>query len=217
MTSDAMTESTEASLLARVAAYYTDKIHQHGSTPRGVDWRDVESQEMRFASLLRIIENDSAASLIELGCGYGALYGYLIRQDFDLDYLGYDISEEMVTAAKDLYPDEHSRFMIGSHPRRQADYCVASGIFNVRFDLSDHDWRCYLYKTLDVMAAVARKGFAFNCLTSFSDRERQESRLFYGNPGEMLNHCIKRYGRRVALLHGRPPYEFTLLIWHGSS
>src|SRR5712691_9279492 len=79
MKSDAMGQSSKASLLERVAAYYTDKIRQHGPTPQGVDWRDLESQEMRFACLLRIVDDDPGASLIELGCGYGALYGYLRR------------------------------------------------------------------------------------------------------------------------------------------
>lgn len=213
-----MDEASKARLLARVAAYYSDKIYQHGPTPRGVDWRDIESQEMRFASLLKIIDNDSAASLIELGCGYGALAGYMRRQGFDLDYFGYDISESMVAAATEIYARERTaHFKVGSLPQKQADYCVASGIFNVRFDLSDDEWRSYLFDTLDLMAAAADRGFAFNCLTSFSDRNRQESRLFYADPGEMLNHCISCYGRHVSLLHGRPSYEFTVLVRHGSA
>lgn len=207
---------TSDGLRARVAAYYTEKIRQYGSTPRGADWRDAESQELRFARLLELIDRP-AESLIELGCGYGALYGYLRRTGRNLAYSGYDISPDMIAAARRAFPDESSaRFETGSLPRQRADYCVASGIFNVRFDVSDAEWRGYVHETLDVMAAAADRGFAFNCLTSHSDKDRQETRLYYADPGDTLSHCIARYGRRVSLLHGSPSYEFTILVWHGA-
>jgi SAM-dependent methyltransferase len=214
MTFDTGDDGSQAHIHARVAAYYTDKLLQHGPTPRGVDWRDRESQEVRFAGLARIFDG-SAGSVIEIGCGYGALYGYLRRSGFDLDYTGYDISDEMIAAAKQACAgDVSAKFEVGSIPRQHADYCVASGIFNVRFDIPDERWRSYIFDTLDSMAKFADRGFAFNCLSSHCDRDRREPRLYYADPGEILNCCVARYGRRVSLLHGNPPYEFTVLAQH---
>ena len=90
---------TSDGLRARVADYYTEKIRQYGPTPKGVDWRDAESQELRFARLLEIVDRP-AESLVELGCGYGALYGYLRRTGHKLAYSGYDISPDMIAAAQ---------------------------------------------------------------------------------------------------------------------
>lgn len=214
MTSEAADKNTHAAIHARVASYYTDKLHQHGPTPRGADWRDRESQETRFLALLQIYDG-AGSSLSELGCGYGALLGYMRRSGFDLAYYGYDLSEAMIAAARKEYAGQQSAaFETGSVPRQTADYCVASGIFNVRFDVTDRQWREYIFDTLDVMAAASVRGFAFNCLTSHSDPDRREARLYYADPGEMLNHCIARYGRRVSILHGSPSYEFTMLIRH---
>jgi SAM-dependent methyltransferase len=214
MTSDGASKPAQGSIHRRVAAYYADKLRQHGPTPRGVDWRDRESQEARFAALLEIVDRPGA-SLVELGCGYGALYGYIHQSGLDLSYFGYDISDQMIEAATTAHPAaEFARLDAADLPRRRADYCVASGIFNVRFDIPDDVWLDYVLATTDLMAATASRGFAFNCLTSHSDRDRQEARLYYADPGAMLNRCISRYGRRTSLLHGNPPYEFTVLVRH---
>jgi SAM-dependent methyltransferase len=217
MTSDNAGGLAQGSIHQRVAAYYADKLRQHGPTPRGVDWRDRESQETRFAALLQIVDGPPA-SLVELGCGYGALYGYIRQAGLDLSYFGYDVSDHMIDAANAAYPAaEFAQLNAAELPRRRADYCVASGIFNVRFDIPDDVWLDYILATTDLMAAVAGRGFAFNCLTSHSDRDRQEARLYYADPGAMLNRCVSRYGRRTSLSHGNPPYEFTVLVRHDGS
>ena len=212
MTSDAH----HAPLHQQVRDYYTGKLREFGPTPRGVDWRDGESQEIRFAQLMQICGDARTGSLIELGCGYGALYSYLRRHGWDLDYSGYDLSEEMVHAARaTLGADARAKVSVGGRPGESADYCVASGIFNVRFAFSDAQWRRYLLDTLDDMATAARKGFAFNALTRFSDPERMDPRLYYADPGDLLTHCLSTYGRRVSLVHGYGVYEFTILVWKG--
>jgi hypothetical protein len=120
----------------------------------------------------------------------------------------------MVQASRaTLGGDPRARVAVGSRPVEAGDYCVASGIFNVRFGFSDAEWRSYVIETLDDMAKAARKGFAFNVLTRFSDRERMDSRLYYADPGDLLTHCLSNYGRRVSLLHGYGLYEFTVLVW----
>jgi SAM-dependent methyltransferase len=199
-----------------VREYYAEKIRQFGPTPRGVDWRDAESQELRFAQLLQICGRSRSGSLIELGCGYGALCLYLRRHGFDLDYSGYDLAGEMVQAARaTLGHDPRAKVTLGGRPTEGGDYCVASGIFNVRFTFSDAEWRRYMLETIDAMAQVAKKGFAFNALTRFSDPERMDPRLYYADPGDLLTHCLRTYGRRVNLLHGYGLYEFTVLVWKG--
>jgi SAM-dependent methyltransferase len=207
-------DASHAPIHQQVRDYYTDKLRQFGPTPRGVDWRDLESQERRFAQLMQICGNARSGSLIELGCGYGALYVYLRRHGCDFDYSGYDLAEDMVQAARaTLGDDPRAKVSVDGRPDEVGDYCVASGIFNVRLAFSDTEWRAYMLKTLDHMAQAARKGFAFNVLTRFSDPARMDPRLYYADPGDLLTHCLSTYGRRVGLLHGYGLYEFTVLVW----
>src|SRR5262249_42205203 len=134
----------------------------------------------------------------------------------DFDYTGYDLSEDMVQAARaTLGADPWAKASVGGRPTGAADYCVASGLFNVRLAFSDTEWRRYILDTLDDMAQAARGGFAFNALTRFSDPERMDPKLYYADPGDLLTHCLSTYGRRVSLLHGYGLFEFTVLVWKG--
>lgn len=73
-------QSEKAELLAEVAGYYSEKLAQHGETAKGVDWNSEASQSLRFAQLSKIGEGTEEYSLNDLGCGYGALYGFYVTK-----------------------------------------------------------------------------------------------------------------------------------------
>ncbi|MBB3268203.1 SAM-dependent methyltransferase [Azospirillum sp. OGB3] len=203
---------TRSPLLHRIADYYDGKLAAHGATARGVDWRDERSQELRFARLLDLVGDDPSGTIAELGCGYGALAAHLRRTGRANPYHGYDISAEMVRTARTVQAGlDDVQFDEGDAPA-EADYIVASGIFNVRFDVPDDDWRPFVRGTIETMAGRARRGIAFNLLTAYSDRDRMDPRLYYASPSKMLDWCIGRFGRHVALRHDYGLYEFTVLV-----
>jgi SAM-dependent methyltransferase len=200
-------------LLSEVADYYSSKLAQHGETPRGVDWNGEESQNLRFEQLCKIIEGTDSFSLNDLGCGYGAFYAYAAQRYPKLAYSGIDVSSDMIRAASVRHHgDSHTRFIHGVEPDALADYGVASGIFNVRLGRSDAEWLEYLQTTLDVLARTSREGFAFNCLTSYSDQGKMRDYLYYADPCQLFDLCKRHYSRQVALLHDYGLYEFTILV-----
>ena len=67
---------SKTSNLDHVKAYFDKRIQEHGASPRGSDWNSEASQNIRFEQLLRIVESRSF-SLLDYGCGYGALADYL--------------------------------------------------------------------------------------------------------------------------------------------
>jgi len=201
-------------LLNEVATYYAQKIAEHGSTPRGVDWNGAESQIIRFEQLSKLIDPEiSSFSLNDLGCGYGALLDHLRGRHPAFSYLGIDVSREMIKAAVQLHAtDPQARFIISEKPDQTADYGVASGIFNVRLGRMDAEWFDYLQETLDALDRTCSRGFAFNCLTSYSDEEKKRDHLYYADPCRLFDLCKRRYSRQVALLHDYGLYEFTIII-----
>lgn len=209
-----MSDISNKALLSEVATYYSEKLRVHGDTPRGVDWNGVESQTRRFAELSRIFTSTHSFSVNDLGCGYGAFYDYLVDHHHDnVAYLGIDVSEDMVKAATQrLAAASNARFLCSDAPSRPADFGVASGIFNVRLGRSDAEWKSYLHASLDVLNRTSSKGFAFNCLTSYSDAEKKQNHLYYADPCEVFDHCKRNYSRHVALLHDYGLYEFTILV-----
>lgn len=200
-------------ILAEVADYYSSKLAQHGETPRGVDWNGEESQTLRFAQLTKIIQQSSGFSLNDLGCGYGALFEYLNSFGRDFIYNGCDVSGDMVRAAQARYANNpNTRFEVAAEPSETADYGIASGIFNVRLGRSDAEWHGYLEATLDVLNRASSRGFAFNCLTSYSDSDKMRDYLYYADPCALFDLCKRRFSRHVVLLHDYGLYEFTILV-----
>lgn len=207
-------QNNNTSLLDEVATYYAEKLAEHGDTPRGVDWNGEESQMVRFEQLCKIIDPKTPNfSLNDLGCGYGALVDYLLDKHANCKYLGVDVSQDMIKVAEQRHAAaDQTRFIAAAEPDVVADYSLASGIFNVRLGRSDTEWADYLQATLDVLDRTSSLGFAFNCLTSYSDEDKKRDYLYYADPCRLFDLCKGRYSRQVALLHDYGLYEFTILV-----
>jgi len=201
-------------LLDQVADYYDDKLRTHGQTAKGVDWNSEDSQNLRFGQLCKVLPKDGPVSINDLGCGYGAFYEYLKTQRTDaITYNGYDVSTEMITAAKQRLGNSNNLHLAcTAEPDRVADFTIASGIFNVRMERSDAEWLPYIEGVLDVMDRASTHGFAFNCLTSYSDANKMRDYLYYASPTALFDLCKRRYARNVALLHDYELYEFTIIV-----
>lgn len=200
-------------MLGDVARYYTSKLEEHGTTARGVDWNGEAGQTLRFDQLLRIVDVAGPFSINDLGCGYGALLDYLDVRGFEVDYTGVDVSAEMVRAgARRFESRTNADFICAPRLNREADYSVASGIFNVRLEWPDVEWQSYIEATLDMLHAASRRAFSFNCLTSYSDVTKMRDELYYADPCALFDLCKRRYSKNVALLHDYGLYEFTILV-----
>ncbi|AOB33091.1 SAM-dependent methyltransferase [Bordetella sp. H567] len=206
-------EKNRPGLLEDVARYYSAKLAEHGETPRGVDWNGEESQRRRFEQLCKLIEAPNDFSINDVGCGYGALCDYLKEHFGAFRYHGIDVSEDMTEAGRRRFAGTPNvAFTTAARPDQVADFGVASGIFNVRMGRGDLEWTDYLRDTLDVLNETSRRGFGFNCLTSYSDPEKMRDELYYADPCVLFDLCKRRYSRHVALLHDYGLYEFTILV-----
>lgn len=199
--------------LDEVAQYYSAKIREFGMAARGVDWNSPESQELRFEQLCRLVRNERSFSICDLGCGYAALFDYLALRYGSFSYVGIDVSDVMIeTARSRLLGVPGATFVNGATPPARADYCVASGIFNVRLEASIDQWQTHVEATLQDMDRASKCGFAFNCLTSYSDPDRVRADLYYADPCKLFDFCKRTFSRNVALLHDYGLYEFTILV-----
>lgn len=199
-------------ILGRTRRYYDGRLQEHGVGARGVDWNSPESQALRFRQLVRLVDDEPGASVLDYGCGCGALVPYLRARGQRGRYQGYDISARMVDAARAAVADPDSRFTTERADLETADVVLASGIFNVKGETGDGEWEAYVGQTLADMASLAGRGFAFNVLSLFSDADRRRPDLYYADAHAWFDHCRRTFSPRVALLHDYPLYEFTLLV-----
>lgn len=198
----------------QVSAYYTQKLATHGPTSQGVDWNSTESQTLRFKQLFKFIDDPTQTfSINDYGCGYGALVHYLTTQQYQFTYTGFDIAEAMIEKARQLFPQTGQyTFTTDKSALTPADYTVASGIFNVKLQTEDTQWRHYILETVQQMWQLSKRGMAFNILTKYSDPEYMRSNLYYADPCFLFDYCKTHLSKQVALLHDYQLYEFTILV-----
>lgn len=202
------------SIKNKVSSYYTDKLKVFGATPQGVDWNSAESQSMRFEQLIKVLPQgkETYFSVLDYGCGYGAMYPFLQQKYPKIQFTGFDISEDMINECKKIYSGTAAEWYWQDKNIKPVDYVMASGIFNVRMGFSSEDWLTYILKTLHTIDSLASKGFSFNLLTSYSDKEYMRENLFYAEPEVLFKYCKTNFSKYVALLHDYPLYEFSILV-----
>lgn len=200
-------------ILRQVNSYYSDKIARNGATPQGVDWNSVESQELRFEVLSNVIASGEGFSVLDYGCGFGSMYRYFTQRYKSFSFTGFDISQVMIDEAlKQNQGAENAAWLTGLEDGATFDYTIASGIFNVRLETGDEEWLKYILHTIGEMDRRSVKGFSFNVLTSYSDKEYMRDYLYYADPLFLFDYCKKYFSRNVALLHDYQLYEFTIIV-----
>lgn len=206
-------------ILSETEKYFTDKFKAHGASPAGVDWNSHKSQHVRFDQLLKVINSSSSAfSINDLGCGYGELASYLrgFFPQTDIHYVGYDLSAELISSAKQKLESDHPSLEFNkidsASEMRSADYSVASGLFNKKLDFTNEEWINNILDTLTQLNTKSRLGFSFNMLTKYSDTDKMKPDLFYGDPCWFFDYCKRNFSRNVALLHDYEIYDFTILV-----
>lgn len=180
--------------------FYTAAIKKYGESSRGVHWNSVHSQQKRFEVLLSYIE-DKDFSIVDAGCGFGDLYGYLKNHMISFtSYKGLDLSPSMVQIAREKTGCEIIECDICREALPRADYYVCSGAMNIlsRFDTYLFIRNCY---------EACSKGFVFNLLMGEDDS------LVYNHfyPNE-LQDLFDELGAKVSVKTGYLKHDFTVFM-----
>jgi SAM-dependent methyltransferase len=157
----------------KLKEYFSEKLREFGATPKGVDYNGPDAQERRFAQLVKIIDPIRPFSVIDYGSGYGAMFDFLNKTDWQFEYYGIDLIEDMVLAGRNAHQDYHNaQFTTNVAEVPRVDYLMAGAIFNIKLDESYEDWQGFVTHTLTHMNSLCTKGFSFNMLTKYSDVDR---------------------------------------------
>lgn len=207
------TRVAHPSIESAVARYYRHALATHGPNHRGVDWSTRESQELRFATLLHGVDWSGAPSLLDFGCGCGALAAYLDWLRVRCDYTGYDIAPEMVRAARRVVGERAGRrFTSDLATLEPADLVVASGIFNVKLDVAADDWQRYVDETIAALGRLTRLRLAFNLLPPASPPKLERADLHYADRDAVVALCATTLGAdEVVVREGYGLWEFTVV------
>ena len=137
----------------------------------------AQGQQLRFRVLSGILTDlrpSASVSINDFGCGYGALYDFLLKVPSmgELSYFGYDISKDMIDTAKKCKYDSGATFRKASKIDTSADYTFVSGTFNLNLDVDDHLWGTYVKSTLSQLWSKSESPRAQRLLHRFRLRNR---------------------------------------------
>lgn len=208
-----------------VSEYYARKFEKFGATPQGVDWKNTDAQWIRFMQLSQLFDPDldtnKVFSINDLGCGYAEFYKLLDLKFKDrFEYFGYDISKPCIDFLNTEETNRQKKNFNAIHVQkaedmRISDYSITSGIFNVKFESNNDLWLKYILRTLDTLNEKSTKGFAFNCLTSYSDKDKMQDNLYYADSLFLFDYVKKNHSKNVALYHDYGLYDFTIIVRKG--
>ena len=119
--------------------FYESHVRRYGYGYRALGFGRRSSQEKRFGALAALGSFDGAR-ILDVGCGFGDLLGWLRARGVQPRYTGLDFTESMIERCRKRFPDAEARFPEGSarfivgdaltwQADGEYDYVIASGIF----------------------------------------------------------------------------------------
>ncbi len=199
--------------------YYEKKLKKHKTGGLAVDWNCEEAQELLFFALLDGLNKEHLRSgkvkILDVGCGLGALYDFLKRRGYKVDYTGIDIAPEMVKECQRRYPKatfEVRDILENPYPENSFDYVFLSGSVSLRL----HNHERYVRRMIYRMFSFARVALSFNLLSA---RALLESRAFqldelryYPSPAAILEFC-HTLTPLLNLRHEAAGWTFTMQLF----
>ncbi len=198
---------------AEIASRYQERLRQHGASSAALATGTPERQEIRFG-VLAGVGNLDGARVLDLGCGLGDFYQFLLNRGIRPHYTGYDITPGFIGHAKTRFPEAHfdvRDVQVDGIPEK-FDYVVSSQTFNNR--LAHEDNQKLMQDILRISYEASEKGVAIDMFTSYVDF--REDRLFYYSPEEIFRFS-KTLTKRVLLRHDYPLFEFTVYLYRDFS
>lgn len=196
--------------------FYASQLDIHSTTIHGLGWGSESSQVLRF-SILATIGNLKGMNILDVGCGFGDLYGYLRNRNSNIGgYLGVDLLANMVSEAKNRWPA--AEFVTGDFLSLDfdsigysADYTFGSGLFC----LPDVDWDEYVIATMQKMLNLSTIGIGVNFLSAMCSSPNSDSK--YAHPSRVLELVLETVSDRVALNHKYKANDFTVFAYKASA
>lgn len=200
--------------------HYTNTFLHHGANASGVDWVHEDRAILRHKIMSNVILNDyifsqktKKRSLLDIGCGYGAFYKYLIEQNIKVCYNGIDVVPEMIAEGRKQFPNANFNVIdfFDFSLENKYDYVVCNGVLTQKLDASISEMSKFSLKLITKMFEHCNKGIAFNLMTSKVNF--MVDNLYYCNPLEMLCFCLNSLSSKVRLEHAYNLYEYTIFVY----
>ncbi len=185
---------------------YDKRLKNFGYNPKTLGWIKGK-QSLRFQILTSIGKLDNS-SVLDLGCGFGDLYGFLKYCNIKCSYLGLELNPNIIDIGKKKYPKaELDIFDVEKNDiPRKFDWIIISGMFNFKRKRNYE----FIENVLKKAFNSCKKGIAVDFLSAYVDFRNNDAS--YVSP-EKIFKIGKKLSKRVIIRHDYMPFEFCSFIY----
>lgn len=194
----------------KIVDYYKNQVEEYGFGAKGMDWKNEETQDLRFEIINKYIDFSNKPSVLDVGCGGGGYLGYCKRKELDFAYKGIDIVPEMIDQVRNVYGNDKAQLTSLENISGSFDYAIASGTYNAKLDSEIMDWETYVFESIEHMYRVSNKKVILNLMTPHVDYEYD--RLYYPDLNKLTSFIVEKMTRNFIIDHTYNLYELTLVI-----
>lgn len=199
-----------------ISEFYEQCLEKHGPIPQGVDWPNHIDLIKRFNVMLDLFahEHGKNISLLDLGCGYGALVDHLNELNMNASYTGIDISQKMINTAKLLHPQNYffqQDILTNPLNNETFDYVIMNGLFTEKRSLSWYDMAEFAKQMISQAFKVCKKGIAFNVMSYHVDW--CDPALFYWSFNDLAVFLYETCTRHIVFRSDYGLYEYTVYAY----
>jgi len=185
--------------------HYESQLKLHGYSPKTLGWINGR-HNLRYYILLSqwTFANNS---LLDFGCGFGDLFRFCTKNDYQIAYEGVDLSSQLIEMGRHVYPEANLWHGDVLHEglQKNYDFIVSSGVHNLKLD---NTWE-FIQATFTFFDKHSNLGFALNFLSS--EVEYTLEHTYHADPAKILALAYK-YSNRVVLRNDYMPFEFTVFV-----
>jgi SAM-dependent methyltransferase len=201
----------------RIVAHYEACLAEHGDTHRGVDWPNQVDAQTRYRVMLDGIRTPPGQPirLLDLGCGAGHLYDFLLRHPRpEITYQGLDLSERFIALCRQKHP--HLTWICGDILTDEdllsaCDYVVMNGVFTEKREATFDEMLAYFQAVVGKVFAAVEMGIAFNVMSKQVDWERDD--LFHLPLDTLARFLTQNVSRHFVIRNDYGLYEYTTYVY----
>ena len=208
MTNNIDINSADNDIKNKAIEIYNEALRKHRDNSYSVLF-SPSAQMTRFNHLIKSIDIcEPGISILDVGCGNGALFDFLKARGFSGVYTGYDVNDNLLAKARLKFLKETANFenvdILLQKQQPKFDYILMSGLFNSDYGQS-FDWIC---RFVHAMFGLSRRAVIFNAISTHVNR--RDDSMYYIDPCALLDYIIRNVKPAATLLHDMPIFNFQI-------
>lgn len=192
----------------KIIERYEQRLREFGPVQKSLGWLKGR-QRFRFYYLMNIERFGKNDSVLDIGCAYGDLKDFLLKEGWNGKYCGVDIVPSLIEIAKDKYQGIDARVVdiLTEKFDEKFDWVMSSGALTSK---TEDDTYVYFSQMIGKMFEICKKGVAVNFCSPYV--EFQSDVNFHPEIPKLLA-IVTSHTKRFVLRHDYMPYEFTLYMY----